>query len=124
MGVRGAKGQGIMTRCLSGLRIAILAAGAVLSSTAVHAFTLEGDAGNAGAPKFDIEEQSRNFRTGDSDMSAIGKSAVDTPFGKLQFGVQRETPMFGSAFGSNSAIEDRRHFNRMLAPPTSLERYQ
>jgi hypothetical protein len=117
-----------MTRRLSGLRIAVLAAGAALAATAAHAFTFEDGAGTSGTPKFNIEEQSSQFRKGDLDMSAIGKSAVDTPFGKLQFGVQRETPMFGSpfgpAFGSSSAAQDRRHFDRMLAPPTSRERYE
>ena len=116
-----------MTRCLSGLRIAVLAAGAALAATASHAFTFEDGAGSSGTPKFDIEEQSSKFRKGDLDMSAIGKSAVETPFGQLQFGVQRETPMFGSPFGSTlgsgSAAQDRRYFDRMLAPPTSRERY-
>lgn len=117
-----------MTHCLSGLRIAVLAAGAALAATAAHAFTFEDGTGKSGTPKFDIEEQSSNFRKGDLDMSAVGKSAVETPFGKLQFGVQRETPMFGSpfgsTFGSGSAAEDRRHFDRMLAPPTSRDRYE
>lgn len=116
-----------MMRYLPRLRIAVLVAGATLAATASHAFTFEDGTGNGGTPKFNIEEQSSKFRKGDLDMSAIGKSAVETPFGQLQFGVQRETPMFGSPFGSTlgsgSAAQDRRHFDRMLAPPTSRERY-
>ena len=67
-----------MTRCLSGLRIAVLAAAAALAAPAAHAFTFEDKAtGKNGMPKFDIEEQSSNFRKdGDLDTSAIGKSAV------------------------------------------------
>ena len=110
------------------LRIAVLVAGAMLAAATSHAFTLDDGTGKSATPKFDIEEQSSKFRKGDLDMSAIGKNAVETPFGQLQFGVQRETPMFGSPFGStlgsSSAAQDRRHFDRMLAPPTSRDRYE
>ena len=117
-----------MTRCPTRLRIAVLLAGATLASTASHAFTFEDGTGKSATPKFDIEEQSRKFRTPDLDTSALGNSAVETPYGTLQFGVRKETPMFGTPFGStlgsSSGAQDRRHFDRMLAPPTSRERYE
>jgi len=114
-----------MTRCPFGLRLALLTACAALVSITAHAFTFENGSGKSGTPKFDIEEQAKNFRKSGSDLSAIGNNAVDTPIGKLQFGVQQGPSIFGSpfgsSFGSSSALQDRRHFDRMLAPPTSQE---
>jgi hypothetical protein len=118
-----------MTHCPFGLRVAVLAACAALVSITAHAFTFEGGGAAAdGTPKFDIEEQAKNFGKSGSDLSAATGNAVDTPIGKLQFGVQQGPSAFGSpfgsSFGSSSALQDRRYFDQMLAPPTSQEGFR
>jgi hypothetical protein len=92
-----------------------------------HAFTFEDKdaAGQYAVPKFDLEEQSKNFRK--DGASGVGSTAYETPIGKLQFGVtQGPASSFGSAFspggfGPDNSAAQRRHFDRMLAPPTSLD---
>src|ERR1700760_456239 len=91
-----------------------------------HAFTFEDKdaAGQYAVPKFDLEEQSKNFRKDGSGVTGVGSSAYETPIGKLQFGVGSGSN-FGSAFspgglGPDNSAAQRRHFDRMLAPPTSL----
>lgn len=85
-----------------------------------------------GVPQFDIEEQMRQFRTDKSGTSPAGSAIreFDTPFGKgtVHFGVQRDYGMFGRPFGFGGASgfraqEDRRHMNRMLAPPGLQHQY-
>ena len=92
----------------------------VLAAPAAHAFTMEnGDsAGPYAIPKFDLEEQSKNFRKDGADPLAAGKNQFDTPIGKLQFGVQ---PGPGFMDGTPGAVSrnSRRDFDRMLAPPGS-----
>ena len=100
------------------LQIAAFVAGALLASPAAHAFTIEDGSSPYAVPKFDLEEQSRNFRKGDPDTSGTGKREWETPVGKLQFGVQSNSP-----YGSNSGAANRRHFDRMLTPPIMRDRY-
>ena len=102
------------------LRIAALVLGAMLAAPAAQAFTIDDGSGKGAIPKFDLEEQSRNFRKGDLDTP--GKREWDTPVGKLQFGVQGNSP-FGSPLGPNSGAADRRHFDRMLTPQIMRDRY-
>jgi len=82
-------------------------------------------------PQFDLEEQMRQFRTEDGGRR-VGDAVreFDTPFGKgkVEFGVGRDYGMFGSPFGfsgfnSFRAQQDRRHMDRMLAPPGLQHQY-
>src|SRR5262245_45688377 len=101
--------------------VAALVSGVVMAPPAARAFTFEDGKGNT-IPKFDLEDQARQFRKSDTDLSATDKKALDTPFGKLQFGVQqRNDSMFGyrSPFASgfsSSGNADRRHYERMFTP--------
>jgi hypothetical protein len=100
-----------MTHLLPLYGVVALVAAAAFGSPAARAFTVEDGSSQYQIPKFDLEEQSRNFRTG-PDVTTPGQNQVDTPLGKLQFNVQRGDPMFGS----DAAARDRRHYNRMFAP--------
>jgi hypothetical protein len=97
--------------------------------TAAHAFTIEGpDPGNQyEVPKFDLEEQSRNFRRSGTDTSSNGNSQISTPFGKgtLQFGVQPSSSSnfgsgfsgFGPGWGSGTPPSvTRQDFERIVTP--------
>jgi hypothetical protein len=100
-------------------------AACALAVPGAHAFTIENkDAGGAyGVPKFDVEEQARNFRKGGADTTPGGKNEYETPVGKLQFGVQQGS-RFGAPFGSGfgpTMRNSRQDMDRMLAPPTSLD---
>jgi hypothetical protein len=100
-------------------RVVAFAASAVLVSPAAHAFTIDDGSGQYQVPKFDLEEQTRNFRTTGPDVSASGQHQVDTPLGKLQFNVQKGDSMFGS----DAAARERRHYNRMFAPDFMKDQY-
>lgn len=117
-------------RPMQGL-VGMFAAACVLAAPAARAFTVENkDAtGQYSLPKFDLEEQSKNFRK-DGGASTSGKGDYSIPLGSgsLQFGV---TPG-GSTFNSGSvfspqfspawaAQSSRQEFERRLAPPTSME---
>ena len=98
----------------------------MLTPASAYAFTFQDGQGNK-IPQFDLEEQARQFRTPDPSASAAAK-AVETPFGKLEFGVQqRGTPMFGSpfapSFGSGTGNADRRHYERLFAPDAMKSLY-
>jgi hypothetical protein len=95
----------------SGLRIAAVAAGLMLAPCAAPAFTID-DGSDGSTPKFDLEEQSRNFRTQGADLSTPAKREIETPYGTMHFGVQRDS-LFGSPAGSRA---DRRYMDRMLTP--------
>ena len=92
----------------------ICAAACLLAAPSAQAFTLEGG-DNKGTPKFDLEEQMRQFRThGPSGTSSsTGSSQFDTPFGKGQvyFGTQQ-----GPATTFGRALEYRHHFERVVTP--------
>jgi hypothetical protein len=105
-------------------------AACALAAPAAHAFTVENKdaAGQYEMPKFDLEEQSKNFRkAGAGSPDGKGDYSIPLGNGSLQFGV---TP--GSAFNSGSVFSpqfgpawsaqtSRQEFDRRLAPPTSLE---
>ena len=119
-----------LTHACLGIFLGIFAA-CVLVGAAAHAFTVENkdEGGQYGVPKFNLEEQAKNFRKDGSDASSTGKSLYETPLGngKLQFGVtQGPASGFGSVFSpglgpSGSSQNSRLEFERRLAPPTSLE---
>jgi hypothetical protein len=108
-----------MAHLLSLHRIAVLVAAVILGSPAARAFTIDDGSGGYQVPKFDLEEQSRNFRAAKPDGSTSGQQQVETPVGKLQFGIQSGS----SAFGAQSAERDRRHYERMFAPDFMKDRY-
>lgn len=86
----------------------------LLSSPLAHAFTMENTVPDE--PKFDLEEQMRQFRTGNGSGSSSGGTLYETPLGggKLQFGVQQSPSYFGSStFNSRATRED---FNRVVTP--------
>ena len=103
----------------------VLTAG-LLAAPAAHAFTFENKdaADKYTLPKFDLEEQARNFRSGGDALPGSGaKREFDTPLGKgtLQFGVQQSPSYFGSGFGpgSSPAYESRKSredFERLFVP--------
>jgi hypothetical protein len=108
-----------------------IAAACVLAAPAARAFTVENKdaAGQYGVPKFDLEEQSKNFRKDGTGLTTNSNGMLETPLGdgKLQFGIQ---PGGSSGFGSMltpgfgpslSVQQSRQEFDRRLAPPTSLE---
>ena len=79
------------------------AAAWLLAAPAAHAFTIENkDAGGQYAvPKFDLEEQARNFRKDGTGATGNGTGLYETPLGtgKLQFGIQQgSSTNFGSVF--------------------------
>jgi hypothetical protein len=103
----------------------------VLAAPTAHAFTVENKdaAGQYGVPKFDLEEQSKNFRKDGAGATTSSNGLFETPLGngKLQFGIQPGgSSNFGSVFSpqlgpSLSVQQSRQEFDRRLAPPTSLE---
>lgn len=107
-----------MSRALPRL---LAVAGVMLVVPAAHAFFIDDGADKNGKPKFDIEEQSRNFRAPSTlDLSTPGRNSVDTPAGKFHFSTGST---FGGPFGSSSAARDRRHYERMFAPDFMKDRY-
>jgi hypothetical protein len=101
-----------------------LVSGTMLLPQAARAFTMEDGKGFT-APKFNIEEQSRQFRTQDGGTAGT-KNKFDTPLGPgtLQFGIRKDG-MFGSPFNSSGARaqDDLRHKERMFAPLNSKDQY-
>jgi hypothetical protein len=103
--------------------LALIAASAwALAAPAAHAFTMQGpDASEYQLPKFDLEEQSRNFRTDGADGVAAAQDRFEMPLGAgtLQFGVQQGPSsnfmMPGSSLGS-SPRNTREDFNRVVTP--------
>ena len=98
-----------------------IAAAWVLAAPAAHAFTVENKdaAGQYGVPKFDLEEQSKNFRKDGSAATTNGKSLYETPLGNgtLHFGVTAGRPSnFGSVFspglGPSGPRNSRQEFDR------------
>jgi hypothetical protein len=121
-----------MSSLVKGLCLGAAAAW-LLAAPAAHAFTVENkDAGGGtgsgftsgpyATPKFDIEEQAKNFRSPGSSLTSPGpKTDFSTPYGSgsMQFGVQ-QGPAFG--FGSSSTSPaigsraNRTDFERMVTP--------
>jgi hypothetical protein len=107
-----------MTLRLNRIVLAALLGGAMIAPPA-HAFTFEDGKGNT-VPKFDLEEQARQFRKPDLSAVEKDKKGVETPIGNLQFGVQRNDSTFGrspfaSSFGPGPNA-DRRHYERLFTP--------
>jgi len=112
-----------------------LVAAGLLAAPAARAFTVENQDGGGqyAAPKFDLEEQSKQFRRDGSPSNGVNtgsKTLYETPLGngKLQFGVSQgagsgfNSPVFGSQLGPGSSGQYYRdEFSRRLAPPSSLE---
>src|SRR3954468_1812534 len=99
-----------MRLCLPHACIGMFAAGA-LAAPAAHAFTVENkdEGGQYGVPKFNLEDQAKNFRKDGSDASSTGKNFYETPLGngKLQFGVtQGGSSNFGSVFSPGFGPSD------------------
>jgi hypothetical protein len=90
-----------------------------------QAFTLGGEAAgnrsNYEVPKFDLEEQAKNFRSGGSTSTTPGKTDFNTPLGKgtMEFGVQQR-PAFGFGPGgmgpATGSRANRMDFERMVTP--------
>ena len=108
--------------------LGILAAVLTLAAPAAQAFTLGGEAANGTnsgyeVPKFDLEEQAKNFRTGGSTSTTPGKTDFNTPLGKgtMEFGV-RQGPSSAFGFGPGSlgpvsgSRANRMDFERMVTP--------
>lgn len=102
----------------------------LLAAPAGYAFTIENkDAGGQYAvPKFDLDEQARNFRKDGSGATGNGTGLYETPLGngKLQFGIQQgSSTNFGSVFapglGPDNSRASRQHMDRMLSAPSSLD---
>jgi hypothetical protein len=117
-----------MFRRLSLLCMLSLVAGALAVPSAMS-FTLENDPAKGGIPKFDFDEQLRQFRNSPQVAPAsANKKGWETPIGTLQFGVSRGpafgTPLggFGSQFGG-SGNADRKHYERLFAPPHRQHEY-
>jgi hypothetical protein len=110
-----------MARRPSRCRIAALAAAAMLIAPAGHAFTIDDGDGKNKVPRFDLEEQARNFRAPKADLATPGTQRVETPFGMLHFGVQSRTSVFD--LGADAAARNRRHYERMFAPDFMKDRY-
>lgn len=97
-----------------------ICAAASLPAPAAHAFTVENKdaAGAYTVPKFDVEEQAKNFRKDGSGTAANGKTSYDTPIGKLEFGVGQGSSNFGglgSGFGPTPR-NTRADFDRVVTP--------
>ena len=104
-----------------------LAAIFVFAAPAAQAFTLGGEAAgnrsNYEVPKFDLEEQAKNFRNGSSTSTTPGRTDFNTPLGKgaMEFGVKQGP---SSAFGlgpagmgpATGSRANRMDFERMVTP--------
>jgi len=95
--------------------------GAILAPNAAPAFTFQDSNGDKWAPKFDVEEQARQFNTPNGSAPTAGKQSFETPLGTMHFGVQRMAPGYDSAFGRSfdsrfRAQQDRRYLDRMFTP--------
>ena len=108
-----------------GRLLGIVATAAVFAVPAAHAFTMQdGSDGATTAPKFDLEEQARQFRT--PDASAFSGAGNTQKFelpngGTLQFST-RSYSTFSSPFGfTSSGAAERQHMDRMFDPQFQLQ---
>jgi hypothetical protein len=110
--------------------LTLAATAGALAAPAAHAFSVENkdEGGQYGVPKFNLEEQAKGFRKGDTSAFTAGKSDFSTPIGSgtLSFGVTQGPSGFGSMLSpglglSGSSQNSRQEFERRLAPPSSLE---
>jgi hypothetical protein len=125
-------------------RVFAIVAAVGLSAPAAHAFTMEGGSGNAGGggggasiggpgassggasnytvPKWDLEEQARQFQSnGSATASSAGKNQFSTPFGNGTFELNVRQNNFSSpmspTFGGSQTGATRQQFDRLTAPP-------
>ena len=107
-----------MIRSLS--RLCFAAAGATMLAAPAQSFTIEG--GDASTvPKFDLEEQARNFQTPKVDLSNPNSA---TKFdlgqgGSLYFGVDNNAgmrPPTGFSPSGSTDLQNRLHYDRMFDP--------
>lgn len=109
--------------------VAVFAAACILAAPAAHAFSVpEKNTDPFALPKFDLEEQAKNFRTGGTDKLPTGKHEFDTFLGKgsFEFGLQQGPSYFGSPLGPNfspgsgllgpAPRNTREDFNRVITP--------
>ena len=90
--------------------------------TTAYAFQFQdggqGAGGQYAVPKFDLEEQARQFRQGGSKDASKWETPVGS--GKLQFGVQQngqQTSPFAPGFSPTQGYRSNgAHFERMLTP--------
>ena len=116
-----------MIRRLSVFCAFALVTAALLPPPAAQAFTLENDPAKA-IPKFDFDDQLRQFRNTPQLDTSANKKGLETPFGTLQLGVTKNVSPFSSPYGAgfgagNSGNADRRHYERMFAPPHRQHEY-
>ncbi len=104
------------------VRYAAALAVATLLAPAAHAFTFEDGKGNT-IPKFDLEEQARQFRK-PRPRHVDGGKEVDGDADR-QSAVRRRPQFspFGSPFGFRSGNSDRRHYDRLFAPDSMKSLY-
>ena len=110
-----------------------MTAAATLLASPVAAFTIENKdvSGTGLVPKFDIEEQAKNFRSSRDSNSSETKGQIPLGNGWLQFDVQQRAPSnfgpsFGSPFGFGSSFDSRwsrREYDRLLEAPGLQHRY-
>jgi hypothetical protein len=94
--------------------LAVAGVMALLGSPLAHAFTMENN--QADQPKFDLEDQMKQFRTGQATGSTGSSSSLyQTPFGSgtLHFGVQQGQGAYSSFSGPRVTRDD---FNRVVTP--------
>jgi hypothetical protein len=101
--------------------LGIVAIAGALAAPAAHAFTMENKdaAGNYGVPKFDIEEQAKNFSKGAVDTSVKNDGGVPFAGGTLHFGVQQGSNFnsgFGPGFLGPMSRDTRQDFNHIVTP--------
>ena len=103
--------------------VGAFATSCVLAAPAARAFIVEDrdTAGKYSVPKFDLEEQSRNFRSGgETSAGSGGKQEFNTPLGKgtLEIGTQQGPTYFGGhGFGSSPGSRNtRQDYDRMFQP--------
>jgi hypothetical protein len=96
--------------------LGIMAMSGAFAASAAHAFTMEGQSADQyGVPKFDLEEQAKNFSKGGVDTSTNGGGMQVGP-GTLHFGVQQGSTGFGPGFLGPMSRDTRQDFNRVVTP--------
>ena len=103
-------------------KLAVLGFFAVSAAFAApaHAFQMQNSDANAyGVPKFDVEEQAKNFSKGGADTTLKSDGSGSVPFagGTLNFGVRQGSSFssFGPGFGPASR-DTRQDFNHVVTP--------
>jgi hypothetical protein len=109
---------------LKSLCLGVAAAAGILAAPAAQAFTIENkdQDGTYTVPKFDLQEQARQFGNSGSGNMTPGKTDFSTPFGNgtMQFGVQQGSSFSSGGPGSlgptGGSRAGRADFERMVTP--------